>query len=123
MESQVKWIEGKWRSDGRSQIVILNHLFIYIFEWCFIFKWFFILEWCSKQTCQISDLDFPAAARKVPCLTGAESQATKHLIIINLLIDANANEIQTLQDPLGHNTAMHWCIDPLDLTCVIDPWS
>ena len=44
--------------------------------------------------CHISDLDFPAAARKVPFLTGAESQATKHLIIIDmlwmmLLIDAN----------------------------------
>ena len=44
-------------------------------------KWFkYILEWC-----QISDLDFPGAAQKIPYLTEAESQATKHLIIINMI--------------------------------------
>ena len=44
-------------------------------------KWFkYILEWC-----QISDLDFPGAAQKIPYLTGAESQATKQLIIINMM--------------------------------------
>ena len=53
-----------------------------------------ILKWCLKQTCQKSDLDFPAAAQNIPCLTGVESQATKHLIVINMQIDANANEIQ-----------------------------